>query len=82
MECKNCEHYNICVVCNYIHDKCGYYEPIRPHGEWIYEYDDFYHCSICGDVICTQWDELSLKKYFPFCHCGAGMRKEGDAKWK
>lgn len=38
MKCKNCEHYNICVVCNYMHDKCGYYEPTKPHGEWI-------HCS-------------------------------------
>lgn len=49
----------------------------RQQGEWIYEYDDFYRCSICGRGICTEWDKLSLKKYFPFCHCGADMRKEG-----
>ena len=46
----------------------------RPKGEWIYEYDDFYRCSICGRAICTEWDELSLEKHFPFCHCGADMR--------
>lgn len=49
----------------------------RPKGEWLYEYDDFYHCSRCGHVICTEWDNLSLNKDFPFCHCGADMRK-GD----
>lgn len=46
----------------------------RPEGKWIYEYDDFYHCSICGRVICTEWDKLSLKNDFPFCHCGADMK--------
>ncbi len=46
----------------------------RPQGEWIYEYDDFYHCSKCGHVICTEWGKLSFKKNFPFCHCGAEMK--------
>lgn len=48
----------------------------RPKGEWIYEYDDFYHCSRCGHVICTEWDQLSFEKDFPFCHCGADMGGE------
>lgn len=51
----------------------------RPKGEWLYEYDDFYHCSRCGHVVCTEWDNLSLNKDFPFCHCGADMRKEIEA---
>lgn len=50
----------------------------RQQGEWVYEYDDFYKCSICGRPICTEWDQLSLKKDFPFCHCGADMR--GDVE--
>ena len=87
MKCKNCEHYNICVVCNYIHDKCGYYEPTRPHGEWIENTrykrkgKKFLDCSVChygenGDIIC---EVSKVPSYCP--NCGARMKlKEGDDK--
>lgn len=47
----------------------------RPKGKWIYEYDDFYKCSLCGRGICTNWENDPTKD-FPFCHCGADMRGE------
>lgn len=76
--CEKCAHIDVCASIKDNRQKCGCYLEERQHGEWIHEYDDFYHCSICGDVICTQWDELSLKKNFPFCHCGADMRVKTD----
>lgn len=51
----------------------------RPQGEWIKEDNgkttDIYRCSICGRsiMLCKNAD---LSKY-PFCHCGADMRKGG-----
>lgn len=55
----------------------------RPHGEWIFSGvehtsdnpidSDSYYCSVCKRSISTALtrpDDL-----FPFCHCGADMRK-------
>ena len=47
----------------------------RPKGKWIYDYDDFYHCSLCGRGICTEWSDRPTD-FYPFCHCGADMRKD------
>ena len=50
----------------------------RPHGKWIIV-DDCEHfmakCSVCGRI-----EDSRLVKYYPFCRCGADMRKEGEAK--
>ena len=48
------------------------------YGEWVKDEgydkrDNFYHCSECGrtiNIICGG----TLENY-PFCHCGADMRK-------
>ena len=54
----------------------------RPKGEWEFVavdtvYDRFiYKCSECGRVIDVHSRE-DLKFSYPFCHCGADMRK-GD----
>lgn len=61
-------------------EECVYYEPERPHGEWIKQFDvktQYYTCtcSVCGDT------HRLLINYFlesNFCpNCGADMR-EGD----
>lgn len=49
----------------------------RPTGEWVHDYDDFYHCSICKRGICTEW-QSNPSKYYPYCHCGAKMKEAED----
>lgn len=48
-------------------------------GKWILQYrscgDAYYACSICNRTIEVE-NGQSLKDY-PFCHCGADMRKGG-----
>lgn len=55
------------------------FEPKR--GEWVLMYcscgDRYYTCSICNRAIEVE-NGQSLKDY-PFCHCGADMRK-GDTE--
>lgn len=58
------------------------------YGEWIFDgvfHDgsntidgDMYHCSVCKRSIVTSVTRVT--DIFPFCHCGADMRKEGDQK--
>lgn len=54
----------------------------RPQGEWklLYKGDDNhcanYECSICQREIYFDAKTESLTDY-PFCHCGADMRKGG-----
>ena len=62
-------------VLNYI----DFYQ--RPSGEWskceTNHLDfDVYVCSICGREIRVLKNTQKLKNY-PFCHCGADMRKGG-----
>lgn len=45
----------------------------RPTGEWVHDYDDFYHCSICKRSIITTLTRPT--DLFPFCHCGAEMKE-------
>ena len=54
----------------------------RPHGEWIKSKEwmkgtitTIYKCSECGRTIATMPNRLDE---YPFCHCGADMRKGGD----
>ena len=61
-------------------------ETSRPHGEWIFDGvfhggdnpidGDMYHCSVCKRSIVTSVKRVT--DIFPFCHCGADMRKEGN----
>lgn len=59
----------------------------RPQGEWVKVKEERmsvdmsgeivtrYKCSKCGRVIATFPGKLA--DYYPFCHCGADMRKGG-----
>lgn len=59
-------------------------ETSRPHGEWIFSGvehtsdnpidSDSYYCSVCKRSISTTLTRP--EDLFPFCHCGADMRKE------
>ena len=57
-------------------------EPDRPKGEWIGIKTScdighkFYFCSVCSREI-DLFDSETLEDY-PFCHCGADMRKENN----
>lgn len=52
----------------------------RPQGEWEHIPDDtnkqriVYKCSVCGRIIDVYYRE-DLAYAYPFCHCGADMRK-------
>ena len=57
---------------------------IRPQGVWVFdktvhpEYNPMdeneYHCCICGRLIRTS--VLDPVQLYPYCHCGAEMKKE------
>ena len=49
--------------------------PLRSQGEWIIVDDTeqfIAKCSICGRI-----EDSRMVKDYPFCHCGADMRKGG-----
>lgn len=49
------------------------------HGEWIPtgQYSHSYKCSVCGRTLFNITDGAkNVSKHYPFCHCGAEMRKE------
>ncbi len=59
-------------------------KPERKKGKWInktiqkrMEYD--YSCSECGRHVSVMRG-YDVRIVYPFCHCGADMRKAGDAK--
>lgn len=56
--------------------------PERPQGEWKFVFDDkvnnrfIYKCSECGREV-SVYSSDALIPVYPFCHCGADMRKGG-----
>jgi hypothetical protein len=50
-----------------------------PKGEWIPTVIDtgFFERSVCKEWKCSNCGEVVNIKY-PFCHCGADMRKEAE----
>lgn len=55
---------------------------IRPKGEWEYvqRYNDDafeFRCSVCRRKIIVDCNTTYALRDFPFCHCGADMRKGG-----
>ena len=47
-------------------------------GEWIWQTEDKYCCSVCGKT--TRVEEIMNEPQYNFCpHCGASMVKEGEA---
>jgi predicted RNA-binding Zn-ribbon protein involved in translation (DUF1610 family) len=51
----------------------------RKTGKWIqFPNHMAYKCSECGRVIQTTDGQRNVSKHYPFCHCGADMRKDGD----
>ena len=51
----------------------------RPQGKWIKfeagHCTNFFKCSLCGRIINTIKEKPCD---YPFCHCGADMRKEAN----
>ena len=51
----------------------------RPQGEWYYNYQNGWHCSICHKSV-KDMPTIMGKADFDFCpNCGADMRKEGQS---
>lgn len=48
----------------------------RPHGEWMYLYEDNYKCSICGSWWCCTDSQIDEMNYCP--NCGARMDEDDD----
>lgn len=54
----------------------------RPQGVWKFVFDDkvnnefIYKCSECGREV-SVYSSNALIRVYPFCHCGADMRKGG-----
>lgn len=86
MTCKDCVHYIACKsmleAMGYTVDgdgknadqRCDTFETLdnlRPHGEWIHDYNNLYGCSNC-----MERETMSHKRMKPYCpNCGANMRK-------
>lgn len=53
------------------------YCPARPQGEWYYNYQNGWHCSICHEPV-KDMPTVMGKADFAFCpNCGAKMRNGG-----
>lgn len=56
----------------------------RPTGEWeeIESSSDighrFYHCSVCNRFLDVMTADGETLEDYPFCHCGADMRKQSE----
>lgn len=57
-------------------------EYARPQGEWLNNGVGCFKCSICGRGIATSISENNPSKDYPFCHCGAEMKKGGKRNGK
>lgn len=87
MRCEDCVHEKVCEGYSNC-EEAGLCEPKRQHGEWIFSGvehtsdnpidSDSYYCSVCKRSISTTLTRP--EDLFPFCHCGADMRKEGYKK--
>ncbi len=86
--CEDCVHNEVCryeAYCpsGHCNDK-DTLDDLMPRGEWIKVKEERmsidmsgeivtrYKCSICGRYIVTLPSKLAD---YPFCHCGADMRK-------
>ena len=68
---ENCIHYPICLVNDYIHNRCGYYFEKPKQGEWV-EGSQGYYCSLCDE-----YDQFYFEH--DFCpNCGADMRVKNE----
>lgn len=53
------------------------YCPARPQGEWYYNYQNGWHCSLCHETV-KDMPTVMGKAVFNFCpNCGAKMQKGG-----
>lgn len=72
---ENCIHYPICLVNDYIHNRCGYYFEKPKQGEWIKDLTENAHCTNCGLVL----DNYIMAVFFNFCpNYGAKMEVQDD----
>lgn len=83
MDCETCIHYHVCLN----HEKCGYYEPDRPRGEFeLYKDDDY---SGGGYILCNackfrfSFGAYKILEYDNYCpHCGAKIIRRPDPNIK
>ena len=63
--CKGCRFLKDCETCE---------EKLRPPGEWYYNYQNGWHCSICHETV-KDMPTVKGKADYNFCpRCGADMR--------
>ena len=63
--CKGCRFLKDCETCE---------EKLRPQGEWYYNYQNGWHCSICHETV-KDMPTVKGKADYNFCpRCGADMR--------
>ena len=56
------------------------YCPARPQGEWYYNYQNGWHCSICHETV-KDMPTVKGKADYNFCpRCGADMRGNKNGK--
>lgn len=74
--CKHCGNEDYCSNCHSDHSLFEYYE--RPQGEWYYNCQNGWHCSICHETV-KNMPTVMGKANFAFCpNCGAQMQKGGN----
>lgn len=68
-----------------VHDTVNLYlngeiiiQQTRSQGKWIEQGYLEYKCSVCGRHISLEDHWTNITKDYPFCHCGADMRKVED----
>ena len=62
-------------------EECEDAEPERKKGEWLEltNTNHTYVCSVCGRMLVNITDgKNTVTKNYPFCHCGADMRENGE----
>ena len=56
------------------------------HGEWKHKRatidgNHYFCCSECGrEVSVNMYDNPSVTRFYPYCHCGAKMDKKSEGK--
>lgn len=90
-KCGNCIHADVCeeseTLVGFSRENnayCGMFlnsadvAPVR-HGRWIWQTEDVYKCSNCGDDAHVK--EVMGKPSFDYCpNCGARIREDSDGK--
>ena len=80
IDCSKCIHSEVCAN-RYANDGCEgsceyYLQDIRTQGEWYYNCQNGWHCSICQETV-KDMPTVNGKADFKFCpNCGAKMKHD------